>query len=201
MEHFPRAVLFDLDGTLVTSQLDFAKMKSDTGCPPDNDILAYQASLPHEDQARVARIIAQHEQEDAHQTQCIQGSLEVVNNLTKMGIKTAIVTRNSEHATRIKLERTQLKVDVILTREDAPPKPSPQGLLSIIQNWGIAPRDAIYVGDYLYDIQAAQRANMHSAYFCPGERPDYSQEADLIITHYDQFMNALTQYWKQQASN
>jgi phosphoglycolate phosphatase-like HAD superfamily hydrolase len=49
-----------------------------------------------------------------------------------------------------------------LTREDAPPKPDPQGLLSIAANWAIDCGDIAYIGDYKYDIQAAHNAGMQA---------------------------------------
>ena len=48
----------------------------------------------------------------------------------------------------------------IMADEVEHPKPSPEGLLKCLKELGIDPRDAIYIGDSLYDYQAAKAANM-----------------------------------------
>ncbi len=40
-----RGIVFDLDGTLVTSNLDFSLIRSELGCPDGLDVLAYVDQL------------------------------------------------------------------------------------------------------------------------------------------------------------
>jgi len=48
----------------------------------------------------------------------------------------------------------------VLTRECAPAKPDPTALLMIAEQWQIAPTQCLYVGDYIYDQLAAEKAGM-----------------------------------------
>jgi phosphoglycolate phosphatase-like HAD superfamily hydrolase len=48
--------------------------------------------------------------------------------------------------------------DVVLGRDCAPPKPSPQGVLTILHHWNATPEDAVMVGDFHFDIEAGYKA-------------------------------------------
>jgi len=48
----------------------------------------------------------------------------------------------------------------VLTREDAPAKPDPTALLMVANTWQLRPEDCLYVGDFIYDQQAAENAGM-----------------------------------------
>lgn len=46
----------------------------------------------------------------------------------------------------------------VVTREFKPPKPSPAGLLHIVNAWNVPPENVIMVGDSIDDMQAGFRA-------------------------------------------
>src|SRR5690606_12176206 len=136
--HPIRAVLFDLDGTLVHSSLNFAQIRRDVGCPAGQDVLDFVASLPDEAQADAKRIIRQHELEDAQSARLIAGAAELLARLADAGIHTGIITRNSAEATQIKLASCDIQVAHVLTREDAAPKPDPEALLHLSSRWQLS---------------------------------------------------------------
>ncbi|NKF52725.1 HAD family phosphatase [Shewanella sp. WXL01] len=193
----PKSLIFDLDDTLVSSNLDFATIREQIGCPPGNDILKFTQNLPLPARLEAEKIIYGHEMRDAESATIIQGVEQVLAELASNSIKLAIVTRNSNQATQIKLQRTGIKVDKVITREDAPPKPAPDALLSIANDWQIKPQDCIYVGDFRYDLEAALNANMHAAWFSNGTSPapKYSEMAHFSFAHYDEFIERLDNYW------
>lgn len=161
----PLGIIFDLDDTLVHSALDFAQMRQDIHCPEGEDILGYVERLRHKDSemADIAEaIIIQHEVVEAQTSQWIDGAKDFVEALHVRNIPTAIVTRNCREATAIKLQRNQIPIKTVLTREDAPAKPNPTALKNIAERWQIAPEKIAYVGDYLYDIQVAYHAGMQA---------------------------------------
>ncbi len=189
-----KAVIFDLDGTLVSSSLDFAQMRKEVGCPANEDILAYIAALSTCQQGEARAIVHQHEMADAQTVKILPGVLALLEKLSDWNIRTAIVTRNSMAATRRKLELVNLAVDTVLTRECAPAKPQPEALLRLCREWGIEPGQAIYVGDYLYDLLAAENAHMHSCLYIDGALPDYARRADFICDDYERFTHLLERY-------
>lgn len=156
-----KGVIFDLDGTLLESQLDFAAMKSEVRCPADEDILTYidNLSCPVA-QAKAHQTVIAHELADAEQAGWLSEGRNILEQAHAMKLPTAIVTRNSRAATAIKLKRNSVPIDLVLTREDAPPKPRPDALLMVASYWQLPASSIIYVGDYIYDKQAAENAGM-----------------------------------------
>lgn len=198
--HPIKAILFDLDGTLVHSALDFNQIRTDIGCPDGQDVLSYVETLPSQEKLNAEKIIRQHELDDAHSAQVIHGASCLLERLEARGLKTAIVTRNSFEATQIKIKKCGIKVPYVLTREDAPAKPNPQGLLYFSKKWSLSPQECVYVGDYLYDLQAANNAKMHACLYLENNEtklfPEFSALADFICHDYKMFEQGLSYYLK-----
>lgn len=192
-----KAVLFDLDGTLVHSALDFMQIRKDIACPAECDILEYLTRLNESDRNKAEAIIQRHELEDAQNVECIPGVEQTLAGLVEQGIRTAIITRNSREATFVKLAKLNLSIEHVLTREDAPAKPHPGALLHFSNLWQIQPRECVYVGDYKYDLQAARNANMHGGLYCEqglANLPDYADQADFIFESFMSFEDQLLKY-------
>lgn len=156
-----KGVIFDLDGTLLHSSLDFHAMKRDIGCPPDQDILTFIDCLACPiAQAKAHQIVIAHELADAESAGWIDEGRVILERAHRLKLPTAIVTRNCRAATSIKLRRNSVPIDIVLTREDAPPKPQPDALLMVASYWRLSVASILYVGDYIYDQQAAENAGM-----------------------------------------
>lgn len=156
-----KGVIFDLDGTLVESELDFGAMRKHLGCPADTDILTFIETLPDAQSRQYAHdyIVAQ-ELCDAKQATWLEPGKQILEQAMALALPVAIVTRNCRQASQLKIANNQIPVPLVLTREDAPAKPDPTALLQVARQWGIAPEKCLYVGDFIYDEQAAERAGM-----------------------------------------
>ncbi len=175
-----RAVIFDLDGTLADSRLDFAAMRRDVGLADGVPILEALTHLEEDARERAHAIILAHELAGARRATPMPGARALVDLLRARGLRIGIFTRNARIVTELTLERLELAVDLIVAREDAPPKPAPDGLLWLLQSWGLAPHQALYVGDYLYDVEAGRRAAVRTVLYAPTP-PDFAHDADEII--------------------
>jgi len=191
----PEAVIFDLDGTLVSSNLDFRAIREQTGCMSGQDILCYMETLSLVERSKVAQIIYDHEMKDAHSCEVLPGVHAMLKALEQKNTRIAIVTRNSAPATQIKLARTGINLEHVITRDDAPPKPAPDALINLAKLWGVEQKNCVYVGDYVYDIEAAHRANMHSALYSTAGLPDFAEQAHFVFHHHDEFEAVLMDYW------
>jgi HAD superfamily hydrolase (TIGR01549 family) len=151
-----RCVIFDLDNTLVDSDLDFAAIKAEIGT--DEPILEYRAAAGESEKQRVDEILERHERRAASTCGLCEGAVEMLSFLRARGIPAALLTRNSRQSVNTVLARLKLQFDFVISREDSAPKPSPEPIHMICRRFGVRPEETLMVGDYLYDIQAGQAA-------------------------------------------
>ncbi|BED91455.1 MULTISPECIES: HAD family hydrolase [unclassified Pseudoalteromonas] len=193
-----QGVIFDLDGTLVSSELDFSLIKAQIGCPCEQDLLDYIAQLPSPYMREEAmNIVHQHELQDAQCATILPGVTEAVNALKVKNIPMAIVTRNFDKAAAIKLQNNPLPIETVLTRSDAPAKPDPSALNAISTLWNISPSNLVYVGDFLYDIQAAHNAKMRACLYAPQATPIYADQADYVLRDFTELVTLVESYSKK----
>jgi HAD superfamily hydrolase (TIGR01509 family) len=187
-----KGVIFDLDGTLADTKLDFAKMCIDAGLPVGTKILEHCASL--NDPVKVKQILSvveQHELDGANQASWILDAESVLNQFDRDKIPMAIVTRNMREATRITIERLGIPIELVITRDDCLPKPDPEGLLMVSKQWGISPSECVYVGDFQFDLIAAKQAQMMACLIANDRNQHLFSMADKVITRFDELNELL----------
>lgn len=185
-------IIFDLDGTLVDSRLDFAAMRSETGCAEGMGLLEYQASLScPEARARTAAIIHRHEMAGAAAATWMPGAQEVLDVLVAQALPVGIVTRNSREAAKLTLQRLQAPPMDLVSREDALPKPDPDGLLQLAERWSAEPNELVYIGDFRFDLEAASNAGMRSALYLQTDNRAYAHQADYAFETFAQLLDWL----------
>ncbi len=190
------AVLFDLDGTLVDTNIDFPLMKrrmielaSEQGIASSAlanlDILAivdygvdFLISLGSREQAARLRetammVLEDMEMRHARATQQIPFARELVATLSSNAIKTGIVTRNCRKASELSLKIVKVEPDVLICREDAARhKPHPEPLRLALDRLGVCAEASIMIGDHIMDIMSGKAAGMKTIGILRGERPD-----------------------------
>ena len=176
-----KGFIFDLDGTLVESSLDFQQIRQDIGCLPNQDIISFLNDAPTQERARLEGIVIEHELQDARDAKWLGGAKRLVDALASQNTPMAIVTRNQTDATNLKIKNNDIPIQLVLTRDDAKAKPEPDALLLVADMWQIPTSELIYIGDYLHDVRAANNANMTSCLLVPGTTPDYAVEADIVV--------------------
>ncbi len=180
-----RALVFDLDGTLVDSKIDFVSMKKALGLKDEDDVLEYIETLAPSERALALEIVQRHEEAGAKAASVIEGALEFCENARAAKLPIAILTRNARSIAQLCLREHGFSVDLVVAREDCAPKPLPDGLFKIARSFDLEPTQLYFVGDYLYDLQAGLAADVRTALYLPNE-PDFSTEgADLVFNHYD----------------
>lgn len=186
-------VVFDMDGTVIEPMLDFGAIRSDLGIPPDKGVLEAIAEMSTPDRVLAEGRLREHELAAAREAGAMPGAIEVLSVIRSAGLKTALLTRNSREATKIVLERfDRLRFDLTLCREDGAIKPAPDGVLEACRELGIAPAQTVCVGDYHYDIIAANSAGAVSVLLLSRlDRPEWIAEADYRIDRLDELKDIL----------
>jgi HAD superfamily hydrolase (TIGR01509 family) len=178
-----RGVIFDLDGTLIDSRLDFDAMRRDMGLSPGEPILEGIARLSSDvDQARCFAILEEHERRGALEATLMPGARWLLDILSKEDYRQGILTRNSRTMTELALRRLDLEFSHVVTREDAPPKPDPAGLHQIRNAWNLDADEVVFVGDFRFDLLAGRAAGIATILYAPDGHPPYAHEADHVVS-------------------
>ncbi len=209
-----RAVIFDLDDTLVQSEVDFGKFRklvidriTEYGEDRDNydpsDLIVTILGQFEENQrassvpenairsrlAELDAIMDQVEMERADQTIAIKGAVELLKMLKTNGVRIGILTRGCRQYAEHVLERTGLieMVDGLECRNsDTRPKPSPDAYLRLVHALGIEKDETVFVGDHVIDAQCAKNAGVPFISVMTGDVPeDILREAGSIAVFQD----------------
>ena len=184
-------IIFDLDGTLVDSKINFPAIYERLNLDPEHSIIEHVNNLKDEDDRQAAlAIVHQYEAEGADNSKLMPGVWELVQELINRKVNIGVFTLNSRAIAHKTLERHGLKTSIVVTREDAKPKPDPEGLLKICDHFSTPKNQALYVGDYKYDLIAGKNANIKTALYVSTTPGFNTDEAYLQFTHYSE----LSQY-------
>lgn len=185
-------IIFDLDGTLVDSALDFAAIRKQLGIESQVGLIEYMESLPDPGhRARVKAAIHAFEMEGARRATWMPGASELLLALAQRQMPVAILTRNMREAVQLMSAKLDIPVTQVLTREDCRPKPDPDGLLQIARTWRLPPERLVYIGDFRFDLEAASNAGMGSCLYRNARNGQWAQMADWVIDHFDQLRHQL----------
>lgn len=187
-----KAFVFDLDGTIVDSKLDFDQMRSDLSFPDGVTILEHLDTLIDPEQIKSShKVIHQHELKGAENSTLIDGYKELHDFLKKQGFKLGLQTRNSSEVTTLTLNKFNLEFDYVITRDNCAPKPKPDGLIKLQKLWDINAQEMIYIGDFQFDLETAKNANCFSGLYLWPENKDFQQQADISIDSYKNFQELI----------
>lgn len=180
-----RAVVFDLDGTLVHFDIDYAALKEEVlralgrlGIPtsslsPEDTLTTIldkvecyiRASglgdeFKREVWTEIFKIAERFEASSVDSAKPMPGAAEVLAALKERGLKIGLLTLNSSVIAMNVLERFGLKqfFDAMVARdfvEEA--KPNPAHLSSVLKELGVEPNEALVVGDTVFDIRCAKK--------------------------------------------
>lgn len=183
---WPRAVLFDLDGTLVDSAPDIREALNETlseegiapfdlqgvrtmiggGVPVLIERALHRRQVAMEDAKRsdiVERFIALYEPRATRLTTLLEGAVEALVAGRSHGARIALVTNKPAGPAKSILRHFDIAdhFDLVVGGDAGPPrKPAPDLLLHAARALAIAVPDCLFVGDSENDVNAAKAAGM-----------------------------------------
>jgi HAD superfamily hydrolase (TIGR01509 family) len=181
----PRAVIFDLDGTLADSRLDFDAIRAEIGLTPGLPILEQLADADPAARARAEDIMRRHERAAIAEATLTDGCADLLARLALREIPIGILTRNIREVVETFARTFAFRFQAIYTREDGPHKPAPDGVLALCRQLGARPQETLTVGDYKFDVEAGRRAGcrtvlLRSAPLTASEHADWGSP-DLVV--------------------
>lgn len=212
-----KAVLCDLDGTLVDSAEDIrsalnellAEARREPVGPDEiktmigdgvakliERALAARGGDPGEAPRLIPRFLALYEPNAARSTRPYPGVRETLQALRSRGLRIAVVTNKPDAATREILASLDLAplVEVVVGGDTAPErKPHPAPVLLALDGLGVAPADAVMVGDNHHDVSAARAAGVRAIAVTYGysHLPHEELGAERLIATFPELLGAL----------
>ena len=209
-----QAILFDFDGTLIDTAPDFIRIiramceKYNHAAPTDTAIRSQVSAgaramvrLMFDDELHNVndddpRLLAYRQEFlDLYQADiCVDSRLfagldALLLELEQRGVAWGIVTNKPRYLAEELLAKLALdtRCSVLVCPEDvAMTKPDPEGLLMACDTLNVKPKNALYIGDHVRDIEAGKRAGMATViagfgYIPPEDKDLLAWGADKIV--------------------
>jgi len=154
--------VFDLDGTLTEPVHDFEHIRRELGIPPEEDILSAIAQTAMPERRTMLERLDELERHYAALAQPAEGALELLEYLSSANCRLGILTRNTKELALVSLDSIgaaqYFASEFVLGRDESSPKPSPEGIKILLNQWGRVSGSAVMVGDFEFDLISGKQA-------------------------------------------
>ncbi len=187
--------IFDMDGTLTISAHDFEIIRKELGLQPNVPILEALNAMPNEQSAPLWLKLDDLECHFAEKSTLMPGVPELLEKLQMRGVKLGLLTRNIMPVVETTLTACGIShffpVQHRLDRDSCTPKPSPDGINHLLNDWQDEPSDAVMVGDYLFDLQAGRNAKVATIHLDPAGDFAWPEMSDICIKQFSEIHDFL----------
>ena len=205
----PKAVLFDLDGTLADTAPDLAaavnRLRADQGLEPmplaqlrpfasagaRGLVHAGFGVKPGDDEYDALReaFLEFYRERPCVDTRLFPGIAELLQEFARRAIPWGVVTNKATRFTERIIATLKLAPACVVCGDTTPHlKPHPAPMLLAAEQLALPAKDCVYLGDDLRDIQAGRAAGMRTVavewgYHHPESGGPEAWNADAVITH------------------
>lgn len=178
-----KAVLFDLDGTLLNTIDDLGDSMNNVLTKlsyPTHSIESYKYFVGDGLEMLIKRALPEDVDEEtfkkayqlmrdeygnnwANKTKPYDGIPELLNSLKSLGIRRTILTNKPDDTAQKVVNKflSDYEFDIVMgARQNYPKKPEPDGAIEIAKALKIEPEFFLYLGDTKIDMETAKRAGM-----------------------------------------
>jgi pyrophosphatase PpaX len=189
----PRAVIFDLDGTLADTlslivsswnaamrdvmRRDYSTAEVIARFGPTEVAMLRKELPPAHHQSAIRAFLSHYERNHAALAGVFDGVPELLAGLSRRRVPMGVMTgkgRDTADITLAALGWTNLFGNVVTGDECQTPKPAPDGVLMVARQLNVAPHDCVFVGDAPADIGAGKAAGMRTVW--AGWHPVYAEQ-------------------------
>ncbi len=181
-----KAVIFDLDGTILDTLNDLAdsmnRVLIELGCAT-HQIAAYRYFVGDGIEKLAFRVLPEDRRDSQTVDRCVEmmrqdygqnwqkktclydGIAEMLTSLSEKKIKLAILSNKPDNLTKTVVRHffPQWNFEIIAgAREGIPKKPDPAGIFIIVKKFGFSRKEFLYLGDTSTDMKAARQAGIYS---------------------------------------
>lgn len=182
--------IFDMDGTLTISAHDFKFMRKELGLESKAPILEALNAMPAQQAAPLWDKLSELECHFAGQSTLMPGVPELLDKLQARGAKLGLLTRNIMPVVETTLNACGIghffPIQHRLDRDSCMPKPSPDGINHLLDDWQADASDSVMVGDYVYDLQAGKSANVATIHIDPAGDFAWPEVSDICIRQFSE---------------
>lgn len=184
-----KAVLFDLDGTLVDSLPTIAEAMAEAarlhgldadpeeiipriGAPMDILVEELYGVSPEAADAVNDDYIRLYESTFIQRTPTLPGATALLEALRAAGLRLAVVTNKRDEGARLMTEVVGWTgmFEVVHGRDSGAPKPEPEAALAVLRKMGLEPSEAAFVGDTEFDMNCGRDAGLAAVIGLVGSR-------------------------------
>lgn len=198
-----KAVLFDLDGTLLDTLEDIADAANRVLIKngfPSHPLDAYRYFVGDGSARLIERAVPQKERSDLTIQRCLEGFLEdygsnwkirtapypgipeMLDSLVKMGVRLAVLSNKPHPYTLDCVDQllSRWRFELVLgQRPGVPRKPDPAGAFEAAEQMNLSPAEFLYLGDTVIDMKTAEAAGMPAVGALWGFRPEELAKSGL----------------------
>lgn len=211
-----KAVIFDLDGTLLDTLEDLADsvnhVLKEAGYPSRTieEVRAFvgngirkliERSVPEGTSVDSIDIIhknfiAYYGKHCMEKTKPYDSIMEMLHTLQNAGCKVAVVSNKADYAVQILCDKYFNHIfDAALGEQTGTPKkPAPDAVFKVLNTLNVSPSEAVYVGDSDVDILTARNSNMDEIIVTWGFRDEAflkEQGAKVLISNPSELINLI----------
>ncbi|HBT73832.1 MAG TPA: HAD family hydrolase [Lysinibacillus sp.] len=170
-----RAIIFDVDGTILDTEQAILQslqrtLREETQKEYSFEALRFALGIPGKDalqRLKVDNIEAVHQKWSAavldfsHEVAVFENLEEVIQQLARTSLQMGIVTSKTAQEVADEFDPFGLSgyfQHIVSASDTEKHKPHPEPLLKCLDTLQVAPEEAIYIGDSIYDFQCAKQA-------------------------------------------
>jgi len=194
-----KAVIFDLDGTIVDVPYDWNLIKEELGTK-GKPILFYLAGLKEPEKSEKWKLLEKHEKEATSKAVLKKGIIQLLDLLAEKGIKKVLVTNNSRENVTFLLKKFKLEFDCFISRESGLWKPSSAPFLAVLRELKIDQEECCVVGDSPFDLKAAEEAGIPQVFIISKNKEKFSGTSVEVFESVKSLGRRIEDILKTQAS-